>query len=119
MNNHQNITAHTFWVAGHIITKHNMEGSIQEGLRRFRALFGCTCVVCAWMWNYWVHRNVLPSAARPIHLLYALLVLKVYAIEEVNKSMTGVDEKTFRKWVWIFVDLMAFQLPAVSKQMCF
>ena len=32
------------------------------------------------------------------HLLWGLILLKVYTFESINAGMTGVDEKTFRKW---------------------
>jgi hypothetical protein len=118
-NHHQGFlvpAAHVFWESGHTITKHNTEGSIEVGMRRFRALFGCTPDICAWMWNYWVRNNLLPVNSQPIHLLYGLLHLKIYAIEEVYKSMTGADEKTFRKWAWTFIELMAYELDVVSQE---
>ena len=43
-----------------------------------------------------------------MHLLWALLFLKRYDTEHTNHSITGADEKTFRKWVWIFVDMLAY-----------
>jgi len=40
----------------------------------------------------------------PEHLLWALMFMKVYGKESMHCTMAGaVDEKTFRKWVWIFV----------------
>jgi hypothetical protein len=31
------------------------------------------------------------------------MFLKVYACERVFQALTGVDEKTFRKWAWLYV----------------
>jgi hypothetical protein len=43
--------------------------------------------------------------AMPKHLLWAALFLKTYEAEGVLAGMVGpVDEKTFSKWVWYFVD---------------
>ena len=41
--------------------------------------------------------------AEPKHLLWALLFLKVYASEQVIRKFTGADEKTSRKWIWLFI----------------
>ena len=43
----------------------------------------------------------------------ALLYLKVYSTEEVYHAISGADEKTFRKWSWIYVSLIA-KLNVVS-----
>lgn len=41
-------------------------------------------------------------------MLWALMFLKTYAKESVLSGMAGsVDEKTFRKWVWLFVCAIA------------
>ena len=36
--------------------------------------------------------------------MWALLFLKLYEIEPVNASLVRCDEKTFRKWSWLFVE---------------
>lgn len=41
----------------------------------------------------------LPKKARPEHLLWTLLFMKLYSAENVLAPMCGCDEKTFRKWV--------------------
>ena len=102
-----------FLESGNKFTKHNSSGSRSIGMRRFRGLFGCTPAICAWIWNYFQLKHVLPLEANPNHLLCALLFLKVYGTESTNKSITNYDEKTFRKWTWIFVELLAYQLDVV------
>lgn len=76
---------------------------VQE--RRFRALFGISAAVCAKAWDLIV--DDLPHGASPVHLLWSLLFLKVYASEHNNHLITGADEKTFRKWTWIFLERLA------------
>jgi hypothetical protein len=52
--------------------------------------------------------------SQPIHLLWALLLLKVYGKEEELASLAGaVDEKTFRKWSHIFVEKISYLQPEV------
>ena len=49
----------------------------------------------------------LPKQASPVHLLWSLMFLKVYASEHINSMIAEVDEKTFRKWTWKFIRLLA------------
>lgn len=79
--------------------------SRETELRRFRALFGVAPHTCSSVWTRL--QGVIPEGGSPVHLLWALLFLKVYATEHVNKGLTGANEKTFRKWSWTFVELMA------------
>ena len=57
------------------------------------------------------------SGMSPEYLLWGLLLLKTYGDEVVNSSLVGgVDEKTFRKWSCIIVDLLSELEPEyVSK----
>ena len=74
-------------------------------LRRFREHFGCDPEVVSYLWTS-IRKKAKPciSGSRPVHLLWALLFMKVYCIESVMCSLCGgVDEKTFRKWSKIFV----------------
>ena len=36
-----------------------------------------------------------------VHLLWALILMKLYYSESVHSPMAGVDEKLFRKWTWL------------------
>lgn len=71
--------------------------------RRFRAFFGTTSAVCARIW----HCINIPRNAQPRHLLFSLLFLKMYGNEHQHASICSVDEKTFRKWAWYYVEQMA------------
>lgn len=73
--------------------------------RRFRALFGVTPILCSRLWD--LLAGVRPHSARPIHLLWGLLFLKVYGSEHTHRTIAHADEKTFRKWAWCFVHLLA------------
>ena len=105
-------SVNTFWSLGSKITKHDMEGSISLGYRKFRAFFGTSPLVCVVAWDLLlVHR---PKKSTPEHLLWALLLLKRYSIESVNAALVGVSEKTFRKWAHTFIFLLS-NLPVVIK----
>ena len=48
-----------------------------------------------------------PKGAKPSHLLWALMFLKLYAIEHVHASLAGCDDKTFRAWQWLCLRVLA------------
>ena len=80
----------------------------------FRSYFGTSSRICAVLWEL-LKRQRKRIAKKdgygnvsPKHLLWALMFLKVYGVEATLSSMAGgVDEKTYRKWVWIFVKAIA------------
>lgn len=76
--------------------------------RKFMSFFGTTPFVCSMLWAFLEPCTNMPIGVKPQHLLWALLFLKVYATESVHCSLVGgADEKTFRKWTWIFVHAIA------------
>lgn len=74
-------------------------------------MFGVSADTCAVLWALREGRT--PPGAKPVNLLWGLLFLKLYETERVNSFIAGTDEKTFRKWTWIIVKLLA-DLPVVS-----
>jgi hypothetical protein len=77
-------------------------------LKNCRAFFGTSFVVCADLWNRLDPVNKISPGSEPKHLLWSLLFMKVYSSEKVHVRLVGgVDEKTFRKWAWLFVDAIA------------
>ena len=77
--------------------------------RRFRTAFGCCSRVCSLAWllvvDGWTNR---PKQATKIWFLWALSLLKTYDTEANMASNCGVDEKTFRKWAWFFIQELSF-----------
>ena len=50
------------------------------------------------------HKSIIGAQYK--HLMWALYFMKVYGNEENNSNFAGgVDEKTFRKWSHIFVEV--------------
>jgi hypothetical protein len=52
---------------------------------------------------------MMPNGVKPANLLWALMFLKLHCAESVLATLAGagqksVDEKTFRKWTWLFVE---------------
>jgi hypothetical protein len=70
---------------------------------RFHSLFGTSPILCTHLWGRLDPHVEMSMAARAKHLLWALLFLRHYGTETLNTTVTGADEKTFRKWVWLFV----------------
>ena len=84
-------SAETFWRLGHNITRHDMDGSIALGYRKFRSFFGASPSVCAAAYDKLSH--VRPVKSRPEHLLWTLLHLKHYATEHISAALVGVSKK--------------------------
>ena len=71
---------------------------------KFKAMFGASPQVCAEIWSMLVPLN---NSSAPKHLLWALMLLKVYSSEMVLCSIAKTSEKTFSKWTWIFIQAIA------------
>lgn len=87
---------------------HQLMGDVQAlstaEMARFRALFGISPNMASHVWEMIDPTNQMPQGVKPMHLLWCLMFLKVYASESVLCALAGgVDEKTFRKWTWLFV----------------
>lgn len=72
--------------------------------RRLRCHFGVSFKVCADVWERLDPDKNMPTGAAPAHLLWACMFLKLYEPEHALQSRLQKDEKTIRKWVWIFVN---------------
>ena len=95
------------------INRSASHGSYLTSMRRFKAHFGADPIVCAHIWLKLT--DCLPARSKHEHLRYALLFLRRYQTEHQNAALFGVDEKTFRKHQWIFVELLATKLDVVSR----
>jgi len=88
---------------------------------RFTDMFGTSPAVVAWIWNRLKPYETLdePGRMEPKHMLWGLLLMKVYGKEEQMLALAGgVDNKTFRKWAWLFVDAIASLEPEVVSSFC-
>jgi hypothetical protein len=80
--------------------------------RRFKAHFGATPEKCTTVWNLVCRsssNNGLPfeQVAKPEHLLWGLMLMKMYATEITMAAKVGTDEKTFRKRAWQAIEAIA------------
>ena len=80
--------------------------------RRFRSLFGARIEIVLKVWLMLGKDGLRPKKSKPKHLLWTLYFLKVYPREAPGCSAVGgskgaIDPKTFRKWVWLFIERIA------------
>ena len=94
-----------------------MGGTVPE--RRFCSFFGCSSLVCSALWQK-LHATrgwkMILDGLSMDHLLWGLMLLKLYNLETPNSSFAGVDEKTFRKWSHFAIECIAdLHTEVVSK----
>ena len=79
--------------------------------RRFKRSFGITPYIVSCLWRMIVQKGYLnnlgPRSIKPVHLLWALMLLRCYHKEEINAERADCDEKTFRKWAWFYAECIA------------
>jgi len=83
--------------------------------RRWMACFGAKPIVMADVWTRIDPERNMPKGAEPRHLTWSFYLMKLYNQEEVNSiNVGGVDEKTFRKWSWLFIEATSYlEYPVV------
>lgn len=89
--------------------------STRHSVRRFKGSFGCSPKVAAALWNRLDKKELLPADCLLKHLLWGLLFLKNYNVEDSQAPFLPADEKTYSKWVWIVLDALA-ELDLVSER---
>jgi hypothetical protein len=76
--------------------------------RLFRATFGVSFIVVAELWNMLDPTSNISNRAKPKHLLWTLVFLKVNKSEPVHLRITGCKSRdTFRDWVGRFAAAIA------------
>ena len=78
-------------------------GSRELTEREFKAFFGKNAATVALIWATFVQ----PAKSKPVHLLWALMYMKLYNSWDVMSIMAGASKPTFMKWVWAWVQSMA------------
>ena len=81
--------------------------------RKFRALFGCSPAVVLALWELLESSDLVPAGGRLLHLLWALLFVKVYPTEETLVTLCGhpggnPERKTLRKWILLFMEAISY-----------
>ena len=78
----------------------------KDNVECFRSIFGTSPKVCETIWYRLSPEETMEAGSSPIHMLWALMLMKVYANENVLRSMAATPKptaKTWRKWAWYFV----------------
>jgi hypothetical protein len=78
-------------------------------VRDFVARYGVTPQVVNDIW----HAGDFAGEVQPKHLLWACLLLRVYATESVLAGMVGVTRKSFRKWAWKCIHKVSDLFPEI------
>lgn len=94
-----------FLKLGNVYTDTKSTLSQYVALRRFKSFFGVTPQVCSLICKE--VEQAVPSGGQPKHLLWCLCFLKQYSVEHNRRAIFHADEKTIRKWTWIFVELLS------------
>ena len=76
--------------------------------RNFKAHFGASLSVAYTLWCWLDVYNDGPYGGMVHHMLWTLLFLKVYDTYDVLASSVGVHRDTYRKWVWLFLNRIAW-----------
>ena len=86
----------------------------------FRELFGTKLEVVENVWFLLDELELHPKGGLPKHLLWAFHFMKAYPLEAQGCSAVGgsggaVDPKTYRKWVWAYIEAISdLELEVVS-----
>lgn len=91
-------------VAREVLSMPNRNKKAED--KTFRGFFGAPISIITDIWNKLALEQNLEDAAKPKHLLWSLVFLKVYSTEEVHCRIVGwPDPKTYRKWsCWYFLE---------------
>lgn len=93
-----------FEYEANIIRGRGASGSLEQQ-RRFKDFFGISSTMCSILWDIVYYK--LPAGCEQKHFLWSLMFLKQYSTETVNSALARADPKTFRKWVWQIVNIIA------------
>jgi hypothetical protein len=88
--------------------------------RIFRELFGTNLRVVENVWFLLNDLEINPEGGLPKHLLWAFHFMKAYPLQAQGCAAVGgsdgaVDPKTYRKWVWAYIEAISdLELEVVS-----
>jgi hypothetical protein len=88
------ISPRAFLALAQTITKTSHTTAQHKARSRFLSTFGSKPSLVSELWNL-LEAKKLPQGFRPIHLLWTLCFLKLYASESTLSSHCDCDEKTF------------------------
>ncbi|KAL9180930.1 hypothetical protein ACHAXT_009735 [Thalassiosira profunda] len=88
-------------------------GAFSSEDRRFREFFGCGAAIALVLWNRLLEHDALPDGGMIMHLLWALHFMNAYPKQDAGSATAGgsggaLDPKTWRKYLWPFVEAIAY-----------
>ena len=86
--------------------------------RQFLTFFGVTSAIVASVWRKILREGLLPEGGTPVHLLWSFSFLKMYGTEPQMALLFHTTRKTFREWVWRFVEAI-YYIDVVSLSFSF
>ena len=75
--------------------------------RSFKEHYGVSATICSITWNMLVSESSIPQNGSPKHILWCLMFLKTYSTTGCLAKTFCVDEKTVRKWIWLFIEAIS------------
>jgi len=103
---------------------HRNNSSEATEMRIFRELFGTRLLVVENLWFLLDELSLHPEGGLPKHLLWALHFMKAHPLQAQGWAAVGgsggaVDPKTYRKWVWVYIEAISdLKLEVVSLLLC-
>jgi len=83
-------------------------------VRDFREFFGCLPSIFLALWNLLYTVGYLPEGGTIEHLLWTLMFMKIYPKrKQMSVLCDGADKDTWSKWVFTFLDAIAYLEPHV------
>jgi hypothetical protein len=103
------MATYSFHTLGLLLIGRSGGGSNYTQSRRFRSFFGTSGLVCEKAWTLLEASGSLDEYPGLTwdHFLWSLSFLKSYKTEAEQAALFGVDEKTYRKWVWLCIELIS------------
>lgn len=104
------LSGDAFEQLGFSIIGHACNGSKRIRERRFITHFGLKPELVSIVWRELQISGWLQFSGRcpkPEHLLWCLLFLNNYSVEEINAGIAGVSERTFRDRSWFYAQGIA------------
>ena len=89
----------------------NNGNSVNLKKRRFITFFGASNEIIFNLWNLMCDN--ISDVRNPMYLMWTMMFIKQYNKESTYASICGCTEKTFRKWVWIYLKVIS-RLDLVS-----
>jgi len=106
------LDANDFYKMGSRIARYKLSRSENVSQRRFKAHFGTPSDVAACTWELMTEAKFLRDALgsskpNPDHMMWSLMLLKMYPTMPAMASTLQVDETTVRKWCLLYLEAMA------------